>query len=937
MNKLKSFKFIAAFPVLAIFFPHGPLSADPFSREESDLPTDPAVQSGVMDNGLRWIILPWDEPPERVSLRLLVEAGSLQETERQKGLAHLIEHMAFNGTRNFSAGEMVEYFQRLGMAFGPDTNAHTWWRETVYKLELPENREELLRDGLKLLRDYADGMLLEEEEIEKEKGVVLSEYRDRNSPSFKKYRDTLEFALPDSRISRRIVIGDEDVIRMATRQDLVDYYTKWYRPERMVLIAVGEVEPDHMKELLSEYFADMEPSENPPEDPPMGSIDPVELKTGVFSHPELPGASVEIYKREPIERRPDRFDHRLEALRVDLANAILTRRFDRLSKEEEAPFSSGRGYDYRWLDFVRYTGVSLSLQPPDWKDALEVATSELKRALQFGFRESELAEAKSNLVNLYEEAAARAGTRKSRNLSSELVRSVRDGKVFMDPVVARDRFVPAIEEMSLEEIEDAFREVWASEERLVYVSGNLESIVTSEFEEARAMEVEASLDAAQKPWAYEDFGEPSDVVESNYVEDLDIHQFVLGNGVRLNLKQTDYEANRIHIKASFGAGRLTVPLQQPGIDFFAMGVFSNGGLGEHSIDEIKALTAGRTVGAAFSVEDGEFTIGGVTNEEDLLLQLQLMAAYLIDPGYRPEARRVFARQLDALYSQLKHNPNGVMQDRVARFLADGDFRFGFPEREALESRTLAELAKWLRDPLREGYLELSVVGDFSDRERLLEAVLNTFGALPERRSQRREFPAAREVDFPRDVASKVFRYRSDIDRAMATVNWPTTDQSDIFRTRRLSILGNVFSDRMRVEIRENIGEAYSPYAFNSSSDTWEDYGIFRAVVGVDPVKADLIEEVLLDIGADLSQEGISDDELVRAIEPVKADIRERRRTNGYWLDSVLLRSQGEPQRLDWARSFEDFWDTITVEEIDALAREFLQPEDGLPIQIQPQS
>ncbi|HKJ89715.1 MAG TPA: insulinase family protein, partial [Oceanipulchritudo sp.] len=512
-----------------------------------------------------------------------------------------------------------------------------------------------------------------------------------------------------------------------------------------------------------------------------------------------------------------------------------------------------------------------------------------------------------------------------------------DGRVFMDPVAARDRFVPAIEAISLDEVESVFRAAWASDERLVYVSGNLESIVMTEFEEALDTEVEAPGKATRKPWAYGDFGTPSEVVESNYVKDLDIHQFVLGNGVRLNLKQTDYAANKIHVKASFGAGRLTVPIHQPGLDFLAMGVFTNGGLGEHSLDEIKALTAGRTVGASFSVDDGEFTMGGVTNEEDLLLQLQLMAAYLVDPGYRPEARRVFLRQLDALYSQLKHNPNGVMQDKVARFLAGGDHRFGFPERDVLEARTLKELATWLRDPLREGYLELSLVGDFSDQEGVLSAVRDTFGALPERRSQRRDFPAARQVDFPRGAGAQVFTYSSAIDRAMATVNWPTADQSDIYRTRRLSVLGSVFSDRMRIEIREKIGEAYSPYAFNSSSDTWEGYGVFRAVVGVDPAKADLIQEALLDIGTDLAREGITGDELVRAIEPVKASIRERRRTNGYWLNSVLLRSQGEPRRLDWARSFEGFWDTITVEEVEALARQFLQPEDALPIQIQPQS
>ncbi len=416
------------------------LQARPFPHETSDLPVDPAVRWGTLANGVRYAILPWSEPPQRLSLRLLVEAGSLHESERQKGIAHLLEHMAFNGTRHFSAGAMVEYFQRLGMAFGPDTNAHTWWRETVYKLELPNTDAALIRDGLRLLRDYADGMLLEEDEIEREKGVVLSELREFGTPEFLAYVDGLKFALPDSLISRRVVIGDENVLRMATRDDLLDFYRTWYTADRLVLIAVGEIDPEAMLELFTEHFGDLAPAAQPRPDPDLGTILPVETRAHVFSHPELAMGEASLFTRRRIEAEPDTFERRRQRYGIALANAMLARRLERLSKEEDAPITSGEAYDFRWLDFVRYSGLHLQFLPRRWPEALRLGTTELNRALQHGFDDAELAEARARMVNNLEEDAARAPTRRNRDLADALVRAVRDGSVFMHPAAARDLF-----------------------------------------------------------------------------------------------------------------------------------------------------------------------------------------------------------------------------------------------------------------------------------------------------------------------------------------------------------------------------------------------------------------------------------------------------------------------------------------------------------------
>jgi zinc protease len=937
MNKIKSHRFLWALLSLALLLPLFSSAARPFPQEGSDLPVDARVQWGTLDNGIRYVIFPWDEPPGRLSLRLLVEAGSVQESDRQQGLAHLLEHMAFNGSRNFSAGEMVEYFQRLGMAFGPDTNAHTWWRETVYKLELPTVEASILDDGLLLLRDYADGLLLAEEEIEKEKGVVLSEMRDGDTPQLKEYRDGIKFSLPDGIIAERLPIGMEDVVRMASRDDLLDYYTKWYVPERFVLIGVGDIDPEVLLEAFNKHFGDMKPSEEPPAEVDWGEVLPAGEKTRIFSHPELPNASVSLYVRRPIEARTDTLEARREVQALNLATAMLNLRLDRLAKEEGAPFLSGTAYDYRWVDFVRYSGIELTTLPENWEPALDLAVAEVERAIRFGFSESELAQVRATRINALEKSAETASTRKSRELSSSLVRSIRDGYVFMDPVEQLAVLRPMVEAITLEEINSAYAAAWDIDERLVYVSGNFSGMVTDAFADARAQEIEPPAIQETAAFAYTDFGTPAKVVSRTPIEDLGIEQVVLSNGVRVNIKYTDYEANRIHVKAAVGFGSLTADPEKPGLGLLTDSTFIQGGLGAHSFEELRTLTAGRTVATTFSVEDDHFALGGVTNEEDFELQLQLIAAYLTDPGFRPEAHRLFLRNLDGLYNQLTHVPGAVLVDKGARLLASGDFRFGFPTRSELEARTLEESAAWLKSQLMTSPLEVAVVGDFADSERILQMVNKVFGALPEREWERPEFTDEREVAFPADLKEETLTVISESDRAIVTVNWPTADQSDIKRTRRLSILSSIVSDRMRVQIRENIGAAYSPYATNSSSDTYSGYGFLRAYVGVDPGQIDSIQSILLEIGDTLVAEGISEDELVRAIEPVKNQIEEYRRTNGYWLNSVALRSQSQPERLEWARSFADFWGTITVEEIEELAKSYLSSDRAAAIRVVPGS
>ncbi|MFT5106972.1 MAG: zinc protease [Pseudoalteromonas tetraodonis] len=908
--------------------------------ETSDLKPDPEITFGTLGNGLRYVILPNAEPPERTSLRLYVDAGSLMETEKQRGLAHFIEHMAFNGTKNFPGGKMVEYFQRLGMSFGGDTNAHTSFKETVYKLELPKPDEKLLREGLQLFRDYADGMLLTQNEIEKERGVILSEKLTRDSPDSRTMEAAFDFALPDSIISKRLPIGTKEVIKGAGRDTFVDFYKKWYTCDRMVFVAVGAVEPETLVPLIEEYFSSMKKPAPGVPDPDLGKITRGRGAIAkIHYEKEASSTDIGIETVQPWKYVPDTAETRLADLRIGTANWIIGRRLQKLAKKEGAPFMRGASYEMGFLDFVRFGGMSMTCKPENWEGALQVADQELRRALEHGFTDTEITEANADTLNAYQEAAEGSETRLSRDLADGLVDQVAGQTVATSPTQDLEWIRGALGKVTSENCLGEFRKLWSNTEDVqIFVGGNLrladgEDKIVEAFKKSRAVKVEAPEEVEQKAFAYTDFGEPGKVVETKVHEDLGVTQMKFANHVRLNLKPTDFEKGTILISMRIGSGELSAPKDKPGLSMVASSTFTAGGLVEHTSDELQQIFAGKSVGTSFGVDEDAFVLAGRTNSDDLLLQCQLFSAYLTAPGYREEGLRQFRKQLDTLYTQLAHSPQGVMANEVEKFLAGGDFRFGFPSQGELGKRDLDEVKAWLSEPLAKGYLEIGVVGDF-EQDAVVEAIAKTFGALSVRADSKPRHEDARKLNFPAG-GSKVFEFESEIPKGNALVYWPTEDIWDIKRSRRLGVLGSIFADRLRAKVREELGEAYSPYARNIPSQTYTGSGKLFSMVTVDPEQGQKIINVVAGIGKDLNLNGVDSDELERAILPLVSSVERQVRTNDYWLNSVTLSSQEFPQRLNWARSMLDDFKAVTVDEVNALAKEYLADDKAVKVIIKP--
>ena len=912
----------------------------PWPQAASDIAPDKAAVFGTLDNGFRYIIYPNSEPPKRVSLRLHIATGSLMEEENQRGLAHFLEHMVFNGSKSYSAADLIPKMQRLGISFGAHANAYTSFDETVYMLDLPDLSPETLNLGFTVMRDFGDGALLATEEIERERGVIISEKISRDSVGSRIMEQQFAEILPDSLVTRRFPIGTEEVIKSAPRERFTDLYSRFYTPQRMTFIVVGDIDPVEMQNTIRTTFASMTNPTDPGKNPDLGPIrQPEGIATAVFADKELTSTDVSLTLVRPYEPKPDTADTRAKRTTLGIAHSIIGRRFDRLSKVEGSAIASGTATYNNLFNHIELGSFDVTAADDRWQDAVPVMEQEFRRALDHGFTEAELTEAKSNLLNAYEQQVKQKASRKSEGIATVLARSINDNTVFSDPATDLELAKAALDSITLETVHSSIRKFWdAPGYHLILTAKdkpeNAKQELAALFEESRGKPVEAPAQRQSIPFGYTEFGKPGTVVSRKEVADLGITQLVLSNRVRVNLKPTDFEKGKIRLLARIGSGKLTQPKDMPMLDAFATAVFEGGGLGKHSNDELQQILAGKNVASTLAIGDDAFTLSGTTTPADFTTQARLMVASLTDPGYRAEALWQFQKAAPMMYQQLKHSPAGPQQE-MESWLHGGDSRFSIAPPEKLASYTIDDAKKWLTPELTQGYLELTIVGDF-ETDQILPDLLATFGALPTRAAAPPALPDARTVKLPNAPAAKTFTYDSKVSQAVASTLWKTAGMRGNLREfRRLNILGEIYGDRLREEIREKLGASYSPNAGASGSDALEGVGYLIGQSIGKPEDLDLLLKTMRDLAEELASNGATADQLDRALKPALGQLEKSLRDNTYWLNTVLSQSQSDPKRLDLARTRDADYRSITLEEINALAKKYLKAENAMLVSIKP--
>lgn len=914
---------------------HGP--AWPF--EASDVPVDPGYIFGRLDNGMRYIIRRNGTPEGTALVRMRIASGSLEEREDERGLSHYIEHMAFNGSRGIPEGEIIKLLEREGLAFSADTNAATGFEHVTYMLNLPRNDTALLDTALMLMRETATELTIAQDAVERERGVILAERRDRAGFQQRNYEDNVAFLAPDARFTQRLPIGTIEVLESASADQLRTLYTRTYTPANTVLVVVGDYSVALVEAAIRARFADWQAAPAPLA-PVSGPIDVTRKhQTDIHIDPAL-SESVTISRLAPWRDEPDTIASRREARLRSIGYGIINRRLARLARGENAPF---RGASYGSGDLfkdARITSLTVNSADGAWRGGVMAALRAVNQSLTYGFTKAEVDEQIANTRTALEDAVKATATRSHSAFAGAALALVSDARVptASDWQLAEfERIVPELTAQA------AWQAVLADaaplEQPLIRFEGRTapngaEEALRTAFADGMALPIAAPADNGTVVFAYGDISPPGTVVSDRIEPRLGLRLIRFANGVRLTLKQTAIRQDRIAFSLAVDGGDLMNTRDDP-LRVALTNALALGGLGRHSQDDLTSVLAGRSVVFGLSNTTDAFSTSGTTTPRDLALQMQVLAALLTDPGFRPEGEERFRRGIENYFARRDATPAAALGAAIGGILSDNDPRFTLQSKAAFLALDYTGLREAISDRLANGAIELALVGDFDERA-VIAAVAATFAALPPREPDFNPREEARARSFTAQRGLRAISHAGEADQALLQWTWPTTDDSDLGETLRLDLLSRVARLELTDRLREQLGQAYAPSAGAGNSRYYRGYGTFSLTASVDIAEVAATRAAVAELLDELRAAPLSPDLIERARRPLLEGYDNALKDLSGWI-SLAARAQSAPERIERWQAAPDLIRMITPEDLHQTAQHWLVPGGAVELLVAPTS
>ena len=932
---------ILALPLLAIASPLSakPLSAPPsgaertapWNSDKSDLPADTSIVYGRLPNGLRYAIRPNNRPQNQVLVRMAFDFGSAAEAEDEQGLAHFIEHMAFNGSTNVPEGEMVKMLERLGLAFGADTNASTGYTMTDYRLDLPKSDPALIERALFLMRETASEITFDPGAVDRERGVVIAEMRQGENYQYQQSRALQGLFYPGSFYSTRYPIGKKDVLETAPAGRLKALYRKFYTPDRARIVVVGPVDPVAIEREIIRKFGDWKGSSAA-----LGAIDRCSFdtsrrgETGLFVHPEI-NESLTIERILPDRLRLDNFDTNLLSFKINVAAAIVQDRLARKSRKEDIPYLGGSlTFSAGFCDQHARIGMSVVGKDGSWAALMPIVEQSVRQAVEYGFSEQEIAEQIKRLDAAFVNARKSEATNPSSYYAGTLTRL--DDDIISDAEQQQMIWLQIRPFLSADAVSREFA-TWFSQldDPMIFLStrkgeGVERQALAKAYADSRAVAIEAPVVRTTQDWAYSDFGPAGAVASDTTIKDLGIRTIRLSNGVLLNLKKTDFEADRIRWSVRIDGGSLLFPKDQQYLTSFMNGAYAGGGLGKYDSDDLRAALAGSSAQPMLYAATDHFGGSGAVVAKDLERQMHLMAAYLTDPGKREDAVRLFRRGLPEYYSRLDATPQSALSVAIGKTMNGDDPRFTVPDQKALEAADFGQLDKALGDALATNRLEIALTGAI-DEDAAIAIVAKTFGALPPRKAAPVDDKEARKTAWSGATGNHNVMHRGEANQLSWRRLWTTTDDSDDRLQNAMSLFAKIVEIRLLDELRENLGATYGASAYSDMSSTFRGRGVFGISTDGDPKDLAAIEAAVDAVVAELLAAPASADLFERARKPTLEAYADWKKQNGTWA-RLTAEAQSDPAKLDEFRRSEDQFRSITADEVWKAGKQLLGGKDS---------
>jgi zinc protease len=868
--------------------------------EASDVPVDPAYKFGRLANGMRYVIRQNATPKGTAAVRMEIAAGSLDEADNERGYAHFVEHMAFNGSANVPEGEMVRLLEREGLAFGADTNASTSYEQTTYMLDLPRNDPALLGTALMLMRETASELKFAPEAVARERGVVLAEMRDRNTWQSRNRDAQIAFQHPHARYKYRMPIGTAEVLNAATGASLKQFWQRNYVPSRTTLIVVGDFAPDQVEAAIKARFASWQPAPPPP-DPEAGPVNPKRAGVTEIYIDQAISERISASRHGPYQDEPDSQDWRREVLLRQIGYGIINRRLQRAARLPDPPFRDAGFGTGDVFKAGRTSSLIVDTVDGKWRRGLISAAVEYRAALRFGFTEAEIAEQLAELRESLENQSASADTRNHNALIGAVFGLIRDERVPATPQSALARFLEFVPRITADKVLAAVKyEAVPLIDPLLRFTGRRQpaggqSGIRAAWNEAMRLNLMPPRAANTASFAYTNFGPPGTVASDSREALLGIRTVRFANGVRLNLKRTELEKDRVILLMALDGGTRLNTIAKP-LTTDMVGMLTSGGLGKHSEDALQSILAGRTVGFSLEAGGDAFHSAAQTTPRDLELQLQLITALITDPGYRSEGELRYRLNINNFFAALRATPQSALGSDLGGILSDKDPRFTLQKVEDFRKLTFAELKADISDRFAHGAIELGIVGDL-DEDQAIALVGKTLGSLPTREDAFKTYADQPPRTFTADRNPHVLRHKGPKDQALLRLTWPSRDDSDPLSSIALGLLERVLQIELTETLREKLGKAYSPSASSSPSRYWKGYGVFGVAASVDVAQVAAARAAIAETVARLRDRPVSADELQRARQPMIEAQDNALKSNRGWL-GLATRAQSEPDRID---------------------------------------
>jgi zinc protease len=878
------------------------------------IPIDPKVKIGVLDNGLTYYVRENALPKNRAELRLVVNAGSVLEDDDQRGLAHFLEHMAFNGTAHFEKQQIVDYLESIGMRFGPDLNAYTTYDETVYMLQVPTDREDALETAVHILDEWARYMTLDEEQIDKERNVIVEEWRLRRDAESRIREKQAELLYYKSRYAERNPIGDMEIIRTFEPEQLFRFYRDWYRPELMAVIAVGDFDAASVEALIKKHFEDMKRSAHPRERPLYPVPDHKETLFSIVTDSEATASRISIVHKRPPEITLTTGDYR-DLLVEYLFFGMLNARLEELSKKPDTPFIQAYSGSGRFVRTKDFSILGAQVKNEGIEQGFESILTEAQRVRRHGFTQSELQRQKKDMLSSVEKIYRERDKIESDSFVSEYVNHYLEGETIPGIEYERELYVKYLPGISLDEVNERAGTLFPEENRVILVSapGNekpsapeqpaiiekpsaqLQPSVSGgkavpneqELQEilrkVMAKRIDSYVDRVSDLPLMAALPEPGLVTGERRIEPIGVTEWVLSNGARVVLKPTDFKNDQLLFGAFSPGGLSVAPDEDVPSARIAADVIFESGVGGFSRTDLEKKLAGKVVEVSPWIDDLYEGVKGSATPEDLETMFQLVYLYFTQPGKDEEAYSAYLERLRSQLQNRQSSPDAVFWDRLQTIMTRENARVQPLSTQMIPLMSLDKSFGFYLDRFADaGDFTFFLVGSFdpSDIRPLVERYL---ASLPS--TGRNESWRDLGIRAPEGVVRANVKKGIEPKSAVAIVFNGPMDCS-LENVFLINALGDMLDIPLRETLREAQGGTYNVSVYAVPIHYPEPAYRVYIVFGTAPERTEELLDTARQVLQGLIERGPEKEDVEKVREILKRERETNVRRNEFWL-SVL--------------------------------------------------